>query len=277
MSLLDLIPFVRIVPQGYESIVVMFGKPVRKCKSGINFRIPIIQRFYDVGEGRGWKPNETRHENDGTLIEVTEQMTDLRERPFITADGVNVFVDIVSYWRINDVMKAVFSVDQLHRSLYEKILTEVRTLVGERTLEQLLKDRSRLSDGVVTKIAGEVSKWGITMTSVDIQKIQMDKAVEAALLQEMEADRKARAIALEAQGKATAMKLDAEAQREALLIKAAAQKDYLNELAGIVGSEGALKIMLSQQVLDGYKSICETESSKVYLPSNMMSILNINN
>ncbi len=265
--------FIRTIPQGHEAVVVMFGKPVKKCKSGLAFCIPIIQKFFDVVDERGW--TETRKDGDGTLIEVTEQISDLRAQPFITTDGVNVKVDIVSYWRINDVMKALFAVDQLHRSLHEKILTEVRTLVGERSLQQLLSDRATLSQGIVTKIVGEVAKWGISITSVDIQTITMDPAVEAAMLQEMEAERKARAIKLETQGKAEAIKLEAQAQREALQIKAAAQKEYLTELASIVGGEGALKVLLSQQTLDGYKTICETESSKVYLPSNMMSMLNI--
>lgn len=265
--------FIRTIPQGHEAIVVMFGKPVKKCKSGLTFCIPFIQHFYNVIDERGW--TQTRKDGDGTLIEVTEQIDDFPAQPFVTSDGVNIAVDIVAYWRINDVMKAVFAVDQLHKSLKEKILTEVRTLVGARSTQQLLSERASLSQGIVTRIAGEVAKWGITITSVDIQTITMDEAVQAAMLQEMEAERKARAIKLETQGRAAAIKMEAEAQREALQIKADAQKMYLNELSSIIGAEGALKVLLSQQMLDGYKVICDTEGSKVYLPSNMMSMLNV--
>ena len=264
--------FIHIIPQGYESIVVMFGKPVRKCTSGLNFCIPLIQKFYNVIDERNWA--ETRNDDDGSLIEITEQISDYKKRPFITNDGVNVEVDVVAYWRISDVMKAVYAVDQLHDSLREKILTEVRTLVGERSMQQLLSDRATLSQGIVTKIAGEVAKWGIVVTSVDIQTITMAREAQAAMLQEMEAERKARAIRLETQGRAEAIQMEAEAQRKALQIKAAAQRSYLAELADIVGTEGALQILLSQQTLDGYKTISEAEDSTVYLPSDMMSVLN---
>ncbi|MBR5894043.1 MAG: SPFH/Band 7/PHB domain protein [Akkermansia sp.] len=267
--------FIRTIPQGHESIVVMFGKPVKKCRSGLAMCIPFIQHFYNVNEERGWK--HTCHASDGTLIEITEQISDLNEVPFITKDGVNVNVDVVCYWRINDVIKAVYAVDHLHRSLKEKILAEVRILVGERTLQQLLSDRSTLSQGIVTKIAGEVAKWGISVTSVDIQTIEMDEAVEAAMLQEMEAERKARAIKLETQGRVEAIQMEAEAQCKALMIKAEAQKAYVEELADIVSPKGALKILLSQQALDGYKVISETKGAKVYLPSNMTGVLNIKN
>ena len=176
--------FIRTIPQGHEAIVVMFGKPVKKCRSGLAFCIPYIQKFFNVIDERGW--TETRKDGDGTLIEVTEQITDLKEVPFITKDGVKIDVDVVSHWRINDVMKAVYAVDQLHRSLNEKILTEVRILVGERTLQQLLSDRATLSQGIVLKVAGEAAKWGITVTSVDIQTIEMDDSVKAAMLQEID-------------------------------------------------------------------------------------------
>lgn len=267
--------FIRTIPQGHEAIVVMFGKPVKKCRSGLAFCIPYIQQFFNVIDERQWM--ETRKDGDGTLIEVTEQITDLKECLFITKDGVNVYVDVAAHWRINDVMKAVFAVDQLHRSLNEKILTEVRILVGERTLQQLLSDRATLSQGVVLKVAGEVAKWGISVTSVDIQTITLDKAVEEAMLQEIEAERKARAIKHETQGKAEALQMEAEAQRKALMIKAEAQKAYIAELASVVGSKGALKVLLSQQALDGYKAINETEGTKVYLPNNMTGVLNIKN
>ena len=266
--------FIHIVPQGYEAIVVMFGNPVRKCKSGLNFCIPFLQKFYNVIDERNW--TETRKDDDGTLIEITEQIFDYRERPFITSDGVNVNVDVVAYWRITDVMKAVFSVDALHKSFEEKILTEVRSLVGQHTMQQLLSDRANLSQGIVTKIAGEVAKWGIGITSVDIQTIQMNKDAQAVMLQEMEAERRARAIRLETQGKAEAIQMEAEAQRKALQIKAEAQKAYLAELAGLIGAEGALQVLLSQQALDGYKAISEAKDSTVYLPSNMMSVLSVN-
>ena len=130
---------------------------------------------------------------------------------------------------------------------------------------------------IVTKIAGEVAKWGISMTSVDIQTITMSKDAQAAMLQEMEAERRARAIRHETQGKAAAIQMEAEAHRKALQMKAEAQKAYLEELASIIGQEGALQVLLSQQALDGYKIISETEDSTVYLPSNMMTALNINN
>ncbi|MBR5894042.1 MAG: SPFH/Band 7/PHB domain protein [Akkermansia sp.] len=267
--------FIHTVPQGYEAIVVMFGKPVRRCKSGLNCCIPFLQSFYNVTDNRNW--TETRKDDDGTLIEITEQISDYPRKPFITSDGVNITVDVVAYWRINDVMKAVFAVDELHRSIEEKILTEVRTFVGERSMKQLLSDRVNLSHAIVTKIAGEVAKWGISMTSVDIQTITMSKDAQAAMLQEMEAERRARAIRHETQGKAAAIQMEAEAHRKALQMKAEAQKAYLEELASIIGQEGALQVLLSQQALDGYKIISETEDSTVYLPSNMMTALNINN
>ena len=139
---------------------------------------------------------------------------------------------------------------------------------------------------MVTSITGALAVWGITVVSVEIQELLLDKNVKAAMLQQMEAERKARAIALEAEGTKKALEMKAEAEKNAailqaegrkaaLSITAEAQKTYLKELTEIVGPEAATRILLNMQTLEGYSTITENPASKVYLPSNLPAMLNM--
>ncbi len=275
-----------VVPQNHCTIIETFGKPAKLLKSGLNIIFPWFGFWHtpkDVSSPSLWG---TETNKQGIFIELSEQVTDVHPRGCVTKDNVGLGVDCIISWRISDPLKAVYTVDHLHKSLKEKVLTAVRAQIGSRTLDNVLTARAELSNEIVTSITGALAVWGITVVSVEIQELLLDKNVKAAMLQQMEAERKARAIALEAEGTKKALEMKAEAEKNAailqaegrkaaLSITAEAQKAYLKELTEIVGAEAATRILLNMQTLEGYSTITENPASKVYLPSNLPAMVNM--
>ena len=273
-----------VVPQNHCAVVEVFGKPSKTLKSGLNIIFPMFglwHRLKDVSVS--WTD---RTNKEGIYIELSEQLTNTTARACATKDNVEVGVDCILRWRVTDPLKAIYAVDNLHASMAEKVLAEVRGQVGLRSLDQLLSARAKMSDEIITSISGTLSKWGVTVIGVEIQQLNLDENVKTAMLQQMEAERRARAIALEAEGTRKAIETKAEAeknaaitsaegQRVALSITAQAQKEYLSELSSIVGVEAATKILLNMQTLTGYDTISKNEADKVYLPSNLPAMINI--
>ncbi len=271
------------VPQGHAVILEnkFTGKPNKNyLKSGMHF-IWFWQKPKDVelcfGHEKDERGRETtdllackRLDYDSTdvgtaaLIEMTEQVDDYLERPCVTKDNVEVTVDTVVSWRILDPIKAVYDVDHLPQSLEQCVLSEVRTQIGQMELDEVFATRAKLSQNVVKNIAGALAKWGVTVLNVDIQKIGLDPAVKEAMLQQMAAERAARAMVHRAEG-----------EQKAMAINAASQKAYLETLGAVVGADNAARILLNMQTLQAYDTICKAENAKVFLPTNLPASVTI--
>lgn len=273
--------FIFSVPQGHCCIIEMFGKPSSVKKSGLNFYIPVLQKPKDVSSLWGDLTNKK-----GIFIVLSEQITCENGRICTTKDNVNVEVSCTIRWRIVDPVKAVYDVDNLHRALTESVLNEMRSTIGTMALDSVLTGRSALSEKITRAIAPTTSRWGIGLTSVEIQEMATDKDTAAAMRQIMEAERRSRAIQAEAEGESNARIRLAEADKqaeivraqghaEAMNIRAEADKAYLAELAQVVGQQEAVRILLNRQTLEGYETIAKTNNAKVYLPSNLPSSANV--
>ena len=275
-----LFPFIFTVPQGHCAIIEMFGKPCSVKESGLNFYIPIIQR---IKKNLKIIWGDQSHK-EGKFIELTEQLQDVRPRTCYTKDNVQVEVDCAIRWRIIDPIKAVYEVEHLHKSLEEAILGEVRVAIGSRKVDEVISSRTTLSEHIVRNIIATTTRWGIAISGIEIQRLDIDKKAQDSMLRQIEAERVSRALALEAEGKCMATIKVAEAEKQASILKAEgisvamrlkadAEKDYLYQLSEVVGVDNAAKILLTHQTIEGYATISSNPADKVYLPNSVRAII----
>lgn len=274
---------ITIIPQSHCRIIERFGKPVKVQKSGLAIKIPVLDSVKDVSTDWGGNANK-----QGVFIELSEQVTDTHPRECITRDNAKVMVDAVVSWRIIDPIKAVYEVDQLHQSLLQTVLNAVRAEVGGNELDYALQARTELNEKITSRLVDTLSKWGLQLLRVEIQELKTDDATSAAMLQQLDAERKSRASKLEAEGQAKATVeiakadrdaaiLRAEGQAKALEITASAEKSYLETLATAIGADEANKILLAQKVIEGYSIISGNPGDKVFIPSNVQSFIELGN
>ena len=269
--------FIFTVPQNHCVIIEMFGKPVSVKTSGLNFRIPLVQHAKNVSST--WGDRSNIH---GCYISLAEQLIQTNSRQYTTKDNVNVTADCIIRWRISDAIKAVYSVERLHDSLRETVLNEIRSQIGNMQLNNVLTGRAEISEKVTLAVTPTLTRWGITLTAVEIQQLTTDDETAAAMRQIVEAERRSRAIAAAAEGESKAKLMMAEAEKQAdilraegasaaLRLRAEAEAEYLKQLIALVGEENAAKVLMNRQTLEGYGAITSSPASKVYLPSNMPS------
>lgn len=273
--------FIFTVKQGHCAIVEMFGKPTSVRKSGLQFRIPLLQSLKDVSPAWGTLTNK-----DGYYIELTEQLLDTQPRSCITKDNATMQMNCVVRWRITDPIKAVYEVERLHQSLIELVLNEMRSLIGSRNLDEILSARTEMSELVTVTVAATAARWGVAITSIEIKELTTDTETREAMLRQMEAERISRSTVLQAEGESTAKVRIAEAERqaailraegnsEALRITAEAEGAYLAKLAEVVGAEAAAKILMNRQALEGYATITTNPASTVYLPNSVPAVIDL--
>lgn len=259
----------------------MFGKPCSVKRSGLNFRLPIIQSLKDVSAAWGEMTNR-----GGRFIQLTEQLLDTQPRSCITKDNATMQVNCIIRWRITDAIKAVYEVQFLHKSLVELVLNELRSLIGSRNLDEILSSRSEISEKVSLSVAATAARWGVNITSIEIKELTTDSDTKEAMLRQMEAERVSRSIALKAEGESKAKVRLAESEKEAAILRAQgtsealrmaaeAEADYLRRLAEIIGPEAAAKVLMNRQALEGYATITTNPASTVYLPNSVPSVMDV--
>ena len=273
--------FIFTVKQGHCAIVEMFGKPTAVKKSGLQFRIPLLQKLRDVSPAWGTQTNK-----DGYFIELTEQLLDTQPRSCITKDNATMQMNCVVRWRITDPIKAVYEVERLHQSLIELVLNEMRSLIGSRNLDEILSSRSEMSEKVTLAVSSTVSRWGIAITSIEIKELTTDTETREAMLRQMEAERISRSTALQAEGESTAKVRLAEAEKQAAILRAQgaaeamrlaaeAETAYVEKLASVIGADAAAKVLMNRQALEGYATISSNPASTVSLPNSVPAVVDL--
>ena len=273
---------VKIVNEKNEYLIERLGSYNKKLSSGLNFLVPFIDKVVY---------QET----------VREKVLDIPPQSCITKDNVAISVDAVVYWRILDMEKAYYKVENLQTAMVNLVLTQIRSEVGKLELDQTFTARTEINEVLLRELDIATDPWGVKVTRVELRDIMPSQAVQDSMELQMAAERKKRAAILNsegerdseinsAKGRAEARILDAEsikkaailqaeADRQQEILKAQATSEALNILLAKINSEPnateALQFLLTQQYLETGKAIGSSESSKVMFmdPSSIVSTL----
>ncbi|ELR68382.1 hypothetical protein C900_00414 [Fulvivirga imtechensis AK7] len=268
------------IPQSHVVIIERFGRFSRVQGDGLVFRMPFLESIKHLPE---WKGNAVKK---NFLVELSEQQTDTPPRQCQTLDNVTITADASIYWKIVDPVRAVYEVDILPKSVSDLALNALRANIGKLKLDQVVSERQELNKRIAAQLSNIGAKWGVVFTRVEIQEINYSHETAEAMMQEMAAERKRRALLAESEGKAGAeLKLaeafakstliKAEALAGALKIKAEAERQYLEKISERVGSPMAGQIILSQKYLEGMDVITKNAGNKVFLPTHFNGMFNI--
>jgi regulator of protease activity HflC (stomatin/prohibitin superfamily) len=265
------------VPQAHCVLVERFGKYSSTKGAGLSLVIPFIDSVKSLPEWQGTAIKES------VYIELTQQQTDTLPRQCHTKDNVPVTANVSIYWRITDPHRAVYEVDVLPRSIKDTAQNALRAHIGSMVLDQVFAERAKINEAISNQLTTVTSSWGVSLERVEIQELRTEGDVEAAMLQQMEAERKRRAFISEASGKAEAAITVAEAEKKAAVLRAEgealamaktaeAENFYLKRLREQVGDSEAANILMAQKYIAGFSAISSNPADKIYLPNSMQGI-----
>ncbi|MCU0551227.1 MAG: SPFH/Band 7/PHB domain protein [Leptolyngbya sp. Prado105] len=207
---------VKIIQQGNEALIERLGSYDRKLSPGLNFVFPGLDRLAF---------QET----------IREKVLDIPPQGCITRDNVSITVDAVVYWRIVDMEKAYYKVQNLQSAMVNLVLTQIRAEMGQLELDETFTARSQINEILLRELDTATDPWGVKVTRVELRDIVPSKAVQESMELQMSAERRKRAAILtsegeresavnSARGKAEAQVLDAEARQKAVILAAEAEQ-----------------------------------------------------
>lgn len=273
---------VRIVSEKNECLVERLGSYNKKLEPGLNFLTPVLDRvvYQDT---------------------IKEKVLDIPAQTCITRDNVSITVDAVVYWRIMDMYKSYYKVENLREAIVNLVLTQIRSEMGQLELDQTFTARSEINEILLRELDIATDPWGVKVTRVELRDIMPSRAVQESMELQMAAERKKRAAILtsegerdsainSAKGRAEAQVLEAEADKKALILRAEANQQeqilkaqataeavqtVMKALAGDRQATQAVQFLLAQKYIDMGQIIGSSESSKVMFmdPSSILASL----
>ena len=271
-------PLVFTVPQAHCVIIERFGKYHTLKKQGLRVRAPFIDKIRYINRDWGDVANK-----DGYLIELAEQQSDTGKRTCQTKDNVTARVDAIIYWRIMDPRRGLYAIDRLPKAVTDSGLNALRAQIGSMDFDDILKAREAINERIAISLRNTTEKWGINIVRVEIQEIETDKETITAMRQQMDAERKSRAVRISAEAEAfeklqlaeaekQATILMAEGQAKAKILTAQADLKYLELVGQQASASQAAQLLAAQKYIEGFKEISQNKSDKVYLPSDFGGI-----
>jgi regulator of protease activity HflC (stomatin/prohibitin superfamily) len=207
---------VKVIQQGNEALVERLGVYDRKLEPGLKFVVPVLERVAYQGT-------------------IRERVLDIPPQPSITRDNVSITVDAVVYWRIMDMEKAYYKIQDLQFAMVNLVLTQIRAEMGKLELDETFTARSKINDLLLQELDESTDPWGVKVTRVELRDIIPSQAVQESMELQMAAERRKRAAILNsegereaavnsAKGKAEAQVLDAEARQKSVILQAEAEQ-----------------------------------------------------
>jgi regulator of protease activity HflC (stomatin/prohibitin superfamily) len=257
---------VKSVPQGYEWTVERFGRYVRTLEPGLALLIPIIDRV-------------------GARLNMMETVLEVPQQSVITRDNAAATVDAIVFYQVLDAAKAAYEVGNLQLAILNLAMTNIRTVMGSMTLDELLSERDRINTQLLSVVDNATTPWGVKVQRVEIKDIAPPPELVAAMARQMKAEREKRANVLDAEGFKQAAVLKAEGEKQAVILAAEGRREaafraaearerqaeaeakattFVSEAIGR-GSIQAINYFVAQRYIDAIGRLAGTPNQKVIL------------
>ncbi|WP_445398696.1 SPFH domain-containing protein [Zobellella sp. An-6] len=289
LILVLLIKGLMIVQQSEAVVIERLGSYQKTLAPGINWIIPFVDkpRSIKVRRYQAIAGENVAVVQEETRIDRRETVLDFPAQSVITADNVSVTVNGALYFQVIDPERAVYQTENLIQAIEILAKTSLRSEVGRMELDKLFESRQEINDKLQLVMDEAGNKWGVKVTRVEIQDINIPVEVEDAMRKQMAAERERRALVLQASGEREAAIaraegekrsniLVAEGEREAAILMADGQRQAIDKVLS-AGNE-----KLDPQLVVGYllgleylKTLPEIgkQGDRVFLPYEASSVL----
>jgi len=173
-----------VIDQYERGIVLTLGSYSYTLAPGLKILIPFIQRLIKVD------------------IRITT--SDIPQQEVITRDNVPVGINAVVYFQVSKPEDAVLKIQDYTYAVTQYAQTALRDVIGGVELDSLLIDRQKIAEEIKKLVDVETSEWGVDVTAIKIQDIELPADMKRAMAKQAEAERERRATIIRSQGELSA-------------------------------------------------------------------------
>ncbi|HXK52402.1 slipin family protein [Candidatus Nomurabacteria bacterium] len=229
-----IVPFLKVIPEGYHGVVLFLGKYNRTLNPGLNFVLFPLEQVIKV--------------------DIREQVMDIPTQEAITKDNVSCMVDGIVRFKVLNPSTAIFKVQNYQSQISAKAQTALRDVIGSITLDEVLTKRAEIAEHIKGIVDTAAEQWGVDISAIEMQNIEIPADMKRAMAQQAEAERDKKARIIKAQG-----------EKEAAV--------QLAEAAQVLsGAKGALELRTLQTLKE--ISADPSEKIIMTIPNSFFEVLN---
>jgi len=174
-----------VIKQYERAVVFKLGKITGEARGpGLIFIVPFAQRIDRV-----------------SLRIIT---LPIQSQGIITKDNVSIDVSAVAYYRVEDPVRSVVSIENVGAAIGQIAQTTLRAVVGRHTLDETLSETDAINQNIREILDVQTEEWGIKVTVVELRDIQLPESMQRAMARQAEAECEKRAKIIAAEGEALA-------------------------------------------------------------------------
>src|ERR1700739_3205708 len=215
----------RVAQQYERALVFRFGRYKAMRTPGLFWIIPLgIERAVKV---------DMRVFTDG--VEQQEAMT---------RDNVPVKANAVIWYRIVKPDLAIIEVQNVRNAVIQVALTTLRNIIGQHSLDDVLKERDRMSELLKTRVDQVTEAWGVEIQNVEMKNVEIPASMQRAMAQEAEALREKRARIIKAEAELEAALKLREAADEIMKTPASLELRRMQMLTEVGAEQNTMTIVM---------------------------------
>jgi regulator of protease activity HflC (stomatin/prohibitin superfamily) len=133
-------------------------------------------------------------------IDLRTVTMDVPPQDVITRDNVPARVNAVVYFRVVDPNKSVIEVENHVLATSQISQTTLRSVLGQKDLDQLLTNREEINEELQTIIDEQTDPWGVKVSVVEVKDVEIPSQMQRAMARQAESERERRAKIIAAEG-----------------------------------------------------------------------------
>jgi regulator of protease activity HflC (stomatin/prohibitin superfamily) len=221
------------------------------------------------------------------LVDVRQRELTIKGQEILTADKVAIRVSILVQFRVTDPKAAVHTVDNFEDRLYSDVQLAARRSLASMTLEEILTNRTRLSEDILSDVKEAAAGYGVAIRRADVKDLifpgnlqeimnrvlaaernsqaQLVEARTRAEVEQIQAQSRAETTRREAQAEAEARRLRDQAEAEALHVQAEAEARAYEERAKAAEALEGHPALLRLAELETLRELAKNGNARLYL------------
>ena len=161
-------------------IIFRFGKYKRTIGPGIVYVIPLMEKSIQ--------------------IDIRIKTLDIAKQDIITRDNIPVTADTSVFYKVVNPEYATIKIENYVRAVFNYTQGALRDVVGSMELDEVLTQREKISQEIRKVVDEETREWGIQITQIKIQQIELPENMKRAMAVQAEKEREKRATIIASEG-----------------------------------------------------------------------------
>ena len=121
-------------------------------------------------------------------VTTKDIVLDIPSQDVITKDNVVIIANAVAFINIVHPELAMYGVENYRVAIQNLVQTSLRSIIGEMQLDDALSSRDNIKATLKASISDDISDWGITLKTVEIQDINPSATMQKAMEEQAAAD-----------------------------------------------------------------------------------------